>query len=167
MKLSLPRLRLSKRYTATKCGHRTTNSGDVTAFEQTIQVKMPVVDKDVEYCLECISGMTIQCAWCKLPIFIADPVTLYTPSKATFKKPDHAVVYRKHPLQLVGCLRWDCAQTGGDRSGFWLPGEDGHGAVTKVMSPIEQVMATGKSVFVSDIADARRVNRGEEYDNNV
>ena len=75
--------------------------------------------------------MAIQCAWCGEPIFIGDPITLYTPHR-DFQIPAHAVVHSENPLQLVGCLRWGCADTGADRAGFWLPGENGKGCVRRV-----------------------------------
>lgn len=84
---------------------------------------------------------------------IGDPVTLYTPMKKDFEIPKHAVVYNKDPLQLVGCLRWDCAECGGDRSGFWnYPGK-----VERVLSPIEIALATGKTVIVNNLTNRDEV----------
>ncbi|NTW30199.1 MAG: hypothetical protein HGA33_02895 [Candidatus Moranbacteria bacterium] len=92
--------------------------------------------------------MAIRCAWCGKPIFIGDPVTLYSPNEG-FEIPEYAVRYSEDPLRLVGCLRWDCADSGIDRSGFWMP----PGEVMRVMSPIEQVLATGTAAIVSDVND--------------
>ena len=36
----------------------------------------------------------------------------------------------------MGCLRWECAQSGGDRAGFWIP----PGKVHRVLSPVEQCL---------------------------
>ena len=141
-------LRLSSlspfRFTATKCGHRTKRCGAVSAFGRSIIVKMPVrEDGSVDYCLDCIGKMAIRCAWCGNPIFIDDSVTLYTP-RGDFQVPDHATVYREKPLQLVGCLGWNCADSGADRAGFWMPGENGKGCVQRMETPHEMILrATG------------------------
>lgn len=145
-------------YIATKCGHPTVQAGDVTAFGVTIQTQMPLVRDEVEYCLACILGMAIRCAWCKLPIFIGDPITLYTPREADFKVPEHAVVYSLEPLRLVGCLRWDCAQTGADRAGFWLPDSTGKGHVQRTPSLFEQALE-GCGVIVEDLWDIAETSR--------
>jgi len=134
------RARSPFRYTAEKCGHRTKRSGSVSAFGCTIITKMPINERrTVDYCLECIAKMAIQCAWCTNPIFIGHPITLYTP-RSNFTVPEHAVVYRQEPLQLVGCLGWDCAHTGADRAGFWLPGDDGKGRVQRVPTVYEAIL---------------------------
>ena len=116
------------RYTATKCGHRTQRTGQVSAFGQTITTKMPTNENgSMDYCLDCIGKMAIRCAWCGDPIFIGNPITLYTPH-GDFQVPEHAIVYNKEPLQLVGCLGWNCAETGADRAGFWVAGQGRQGA---------------------------------------
>ncbi len=138
-------------YTATKCGHRTKLAGQVSAFGQTITTKMSMNKSgSVDYCLDCIAKMAIQCAFCGDPIFIGDPITLYTPRDG-FQIPDHAVVYREEPLQLVGCLGSNCADTGADRAGFWLPGENGKGRVQRVKAAYEGIL--GAKVPVGDTHD--------------
>jgi len=77
--------------------------------------------EELEYCHKCLGEMSIRCAWCGEVIFIGDPITLYSPVKKDHKLPDYAVLYNKEENQYVGCLGWDCAQTGGDRAGFWVP----------------------------------------------
>lgn len=92
---------------------------------------------------------SIKCAWCGKIILCGDPITLYTPCQKDFKIPKHAVVYKKSPLQLVGCLRWNCAESGVDRAGFWLfPGK-----VQRALSPIEECFASGKVVAVNNVSD--------------
>jgi len=158
------------RYTATKCGHRTKQTGNITAFGRTIIISMPKNKKgSVDYCLECIGKMTIQCAWCRNPIFIGNPITLYSPGPhgelffsseepsevqkerrdGDFIIPDHAIAYSENPPVLVGCLRMNCADTGADRAGFWMPGEDGKGAVQRVPTVYELMLGTeGKSMML-------------------
>jgi hypothetical protein len=143
------------RYSATKCGHRTKQTGNITASGRTITTSMPKNSEgSVDYCLECIGKMAIQCAWCENPIFIGDPITLYTP-RCEFQVPDHAVVHNKDPLQLVGCLGWNCAETGADRAGFWMPGEDGKGAVQRVPTAYEAILGAEEPsmVIVGDTGD--------------
>jgi len=142
-------------YTASECGHKTKRALVVSALGD---CRRGIFKKDdLEYCSDCLANMVIKCAWCGEPIFIGDPVTLYTPIQKDFTVPKHAVIYKKEPLQLVGCLRWDCADTGADRSGFWvLPGK-----VQRVLSPIEILLgrvAEGDcSVMVfNDLSDPSR-----------
>ena len=141
-----------KLVTAAKCGHSTKTKGGVTAFGVTITTEMPIKHGHVDYCLICIADMAIQCAWCELPIFIGDPVTLYTP-KAGFEIPDHAMVFSEEPLRLVGCLRWDCASTGADRAGFWVPDAEGHGHVQQATSLYDMAQQSGDGVAVNDLSD--------------
>lgn len=162
--LYLTRLSL-RRYMATICGHHTKRTGKISAFGHTITTKMPINEEgSVDYCLNCIAKMAIRCAWCGNPIFIGRPITLYTPVSDNFKIPEHAVVYEREPsLQLVGCLRWDCAEAGADRAGFWVPGEDGKGRVERVPIVHEMVLSTKRSSFVlvndmDDISEARNPN---------
>lgn len=146
-----------RRYTATKCGHRTKRVGRATVFDDRPIFSMPLNDLgSVDYCLDCIGDMSIRCAWCEKIITVGSPVTLYSPKDKDFKIPDHAVVYKKKdPLQLVGCLGWNCAHTGGDRAGFWMPGNDGKGVVERVPTAWEAVMASGGNsvMIISDLND--------------
>lgn len=113
-------------------------------------------DKKPKYCPACWAKAAIKCAWCGNAIMPGDAVTLYTPNPhKDFKVPDYAVMYKEKPhLQLVGCLRWDCAETGADRAGFWvMPGK-----VQRVASPIELVFANLENggdgiVITGDLTD--------------
>lgn len=132
---------LKLRYKATKCGHYTKQSGSVSAFGQTIHTKMPKNKNcSFDYCLDCVSKMATRCAWCGNPIFIGEPITLYTPN-TDFKIPEYAVIYSKDPLRVVGCLSRDCADTGGDVAGFWLPGENGKGHIHRVPTIFETMLS--------------------------
>jgi len=125
-----------------KCGHETDIEGEVTAFEQTAVTKMPVnEDGSVDYCLECIGKMAIRCAWCEEPIFIGDPITLYSPSprkKDEFILPENAVIYDEEIMSVVGCGRTTCADTGADYAGFWIPGTNGKGKVHRRATMLEE-----------------------------
>lgn len=139
------RRRKTPSYTATKCGHLTEQNGPVSAFGHTTTTQMPRNEYgSVDYCLKCISEMAIKCAWCGNPIFIGDPVTLYTPLE-NFKIPEHAVINNEKPLQLVGCLRWNCADTGADCAGFWLPNNDGNGHAHYIMTAYERILGASDS----------------------
>ena len=115
------------RYRAKKCGDMTKRTGRIYAFGKSTTMKMPMNDRDsVDWCLDCVAKMTIQCAWCKLPIFIGNPITLYVATGGIGDRA-HAVVWTQNPLRLVGCM--DCADTLTDQGGFWLPDEKGNGSV--------------------------------------
>ncbi len=138
-----------KTYTANICGHHTKKTGCITPFSETLTMSMPLEENgNPDYCLECIAKMSIHCAWCEAPIDIGDPVTLYTPQEH-FLLPEHAVRYHDDPRHFVGCLRWDCADGGIDRAGFWMP----PGKVHRVPSPLEMVLTSGNAVIVNNLHD--------------
>ena len=153
MKLLLLKLWLyklfGKSYVASICGHKAKLFSQVDVFGE----KFFLTSKSkFKYCPECVAKMSIRCAWCGEPIKVGDPITLYTPCKKDFQIPEYAVVYKKDPLQLVGCLRWDCADSGMSRAGFWVePGE-----VHRVVSPIEMALATEEVVICDDLSDINK-----------
>ncbi|MFZ2072640.1 MAG: hypothetical protein WAV10_03100 [Minisyncoccia bacterium] len=104
-----------------KCGHETKEIDIVSAFGEKTETKVPIKNGEIEYCHKCLDKMAIRCAWCGRPIFVGDPITLYSPTDKNFKIPEYAVVYNKDPLQLVGCPRMDCAESGCDYAGRWVP----------------------------------------------
>ncbi|MCX6741280.1 MAG: hypothetical protein NTY61_02695 [Candidatus Parcubacteria bacterium] len=125
------------------CSHKTKRLSRVRIFGKiyfyTNSAKKP------EYCAQCMANMAIRCAWCGETINVGDPITLYTPKKE-FKVPDYAVRYKE---ELVGCLRFECAETGGDRAGFWVE----PGKVDRVISPVEMAFETGEIVLCRDLHD--------------
>jgi len=137
-----------------KCGHKTkmVDVIEIDGEKITFSLKKGVRP---EYCINCLKEMSIKCAWCGKSILPGDPITLYSPRDES-KVPEHAVIYKKDPLQLVGCLRWGCADTGADRAGFWVP----PGEVQRVMSPLERAMATNNVVIVNDVTD---INEAEAH----
>lgn len=141
------------KYTAQKCGHWTKKKGAISAFGHKGAVEMPFNDEGgVDYCLDCIGRMAIRCGWCGEVIWIGQPITLYT-LLDKFEIPEYAIKYSENPLQLVGCLGWNCADTGADRAGFWLPGESGVGQVLRVVSGIEEVLLTDSISIVNNLGD--------------
>jgi hypothetical protein len=144
-------------YVANKCGHETKKKGEIHFLGEISIMDMPLSENgNPDYCLGCIGDMTIQCAWCKNPIVIGSPITLYIP-KENFEIPKHAVRYEnpgKTRDSLVGCIGWDCADTGADIQGHWMP----PGEVKRCMSPIEMCLAANQGeeeniVIVGDTAD--------------
>lgn len=148
-----------------QCGHETKLQDEVSAFGQTtVTTITPHKDGKVEYCHRCLEKMAICCAWCGKPIFIGDPVTLYTRRNKDFVIPSCAIIFAHDPLQLVGCLRWNCAESGADRAGFWLP----PGQVYRVPTPLEIVMSGEKEILavnnLSDIKKATKWMEGKDAD---
>lgn len=132
------------------CGHRARKIGRISAFGETIKTTIRPKDGKIAYCHECLTDMAIRCAWCRKPIFIGDAITLYSPvNEDELKIDDSFVVYIKDPLQLVGCLRPNCAETGGDRAGFWVP----PGEVHRVQTAFGALMgdASAKAVIINDV----------------
>lgn len=141
------------------CGHETKIKDTLHLFGEEVECGLLFQENGkVEYYHRCIEAMAILCAWCGKPIIIGDPLTLMTPRNKNFKTPEHAVVYSQNPLQLVGCLRWDCCDTGGLRAGFWIP----PGKVYRVPSPIEMAMASDDTVIVGNVSDPKEATRKTE-----
>lgn len=167
-----------KTYTAAICGHPTKICGEIKTLDSSTIMEMPKNKDGVpDFCLECIGKMTIRCPWCKEEISIGDPITLYSTGNKDFKVPEESVVFKEDPLTLVGCLRFDCADTGCDRAGFWYPDTEDYvegkpkGKVFRIPSPIEMMMAhaaqsDGKNpaVFVSDLTDPNNPGTVVEID---
>lgn len=129
---------LNNKVKAVECGHETKLKGKVSAFGENVVTKIkPDKNGNAKYCHDCLSDMAILCAWCERPIFIGNPITLYSTRKDDFKVPNHASIYKEDPITLVGCGRTDCADTGADYAGTWIP----PGKVKRTPSMIEQSMA--------------------------
>lgn len=138
------------------CGHETLKKDKVAAFGTSCETEIPIVDGKTDYCHRCLEKMAIRCAWCGEAIFIGDPITLYSPSDKNRKMPDYAVLHNEEHNSYVGCLRWNCTETGADRAGFWYP----TGKVYRVPSPIEMAMQSGDVVCVSDLSDPKEAVKG-------
>jgi len=118
-------------------------------------MKMPLTENgNPDYCLKCIGEMSIKCAWCGNPITIGSPITLHTPQK-DYEVPEYAVRYTEGGSNaLVGCLGWNCAYTGADMCGRWMP----PGKVERMPSPLELCMASGGVVIVGDTHDPSTIS---------
>ena len=140
---------LFRRTIKADCGHKTKIKDWVFAFNEGVITELPVEKGRTAYCHKCLEKMAIRCAWCGKTIFIGDAVTLYLQQEDS-QTPDYAVFYSQDPSRLVGCLRWECASSGADRSGFWMP----PGKVERVPSPLEMAVAkTDPIVLVNDVTD--------------
>ncbi len=100
--------------------------------------------------------MAIKCAWCGGVIFIGDPITLYSPRDKDRQMPDYAILHSKEHNSYVGCLRWECAETGADRAGFWYP----PGKIMRVPSPLEMAFRQAQNgedgvIIVGDLSDPK------------
>lgn len=111
-----------------KCGHMTAFIGEMSAFgrRSVYEIKK---QEEIEYCIACLERMAICCAWCGETIFIGDPITLYITDNKNFTGHPFSVLYNEETGERVGCLKWDCADSGADRAGFWIPGKDRRGKV--------------------------------------
>ncbi len=143
------------------CGHEALEKDKVTAFGASCETKIPIVDGKTEYCHRCLEKMAIRCAWCGGVIFIGDPITLYSPRDKDRKIPEYAVLYDKEHNSYVGCLRWNCAETGADRAGSWYP----TGKVYRIPTPIEMCMQNMQNggdgvICVGDLTDPKEAMRG-------
>jgi len=131
-----------------QCGHKAKWKTKLTVNGE---CGVYTLKKSKENCPTCWANAAIKCAWCGGNICCGEPITLYTP-KENSEIPSHAVVYKQTPhIQLVGCLRWDCAEGGIDRTGFWvMPGK-----VKRVASPMEILLGGEHDniLIVNDLHD--------------
>lgn len=139
-----------------RCGHLTSLQAIVWHGDEAKVTDMSSQDQP-EVCGDCLAAMAICCGWCGEAIFIGDPVTLYrAPREKIAELPEGAVSYladymeggSRAYISVVGCLGWNCADTGADRAGFWLPdlNRPGHGHVELVESMYEIAMRDGIAI---------------------
>lgn len=133
---------LFKRFKKVKanCGHKTKLVNKIYAFGSSVKTRIKPNNGKVEYCHECLQNMAIQCGWCDGAIFIGDPITLYSPNNKDYIPQKSAIIYNHNPLTIVGCLRMNCADTGADRAGFWMP----PGGVKRVPTAFEMIIGQAK-----------------------
>ena len=145
-----------------QCGHRTAMRGRLIISGEKFTFDLRTEgDEPPLYCANCLADKAINCAWCKGIILPGNPVTLYYTEKG-FMPPTHAVIYgesKNGQVRVVGCLGWDCADTGADRAGFWSVDEQGRGYVERVPTGFEMVMSSspGSIVLVQDTSNQKEV----------
>lgn len=127
------------------CGHECIKKDKVSAFGVTIITEVPLVNGKIEYCHKCLEKMAIRCAWCEKPIFVGDFITLYNVN-SNYQIPKFSVIYNKEPLQLVGCQRSNCADTGADYCGRWMP----PGNVERQQSAIEMSFSNPGDIIIGN-----------------
>ncbi len=120
-------------YIASVCGHKTKQMGPVTIGKAVIIMNIEDIGhKGPGYCLECLGQMSIRCVWCGESILVGEPITLYR-QRVGVPIPTHAVSYIKNGRTVfVGCLDWNCADSGADICGYWMP----PGVVEPIPPPI-------------------------------
>lgn len=132
--------------------------GRVEAFGDSTTTTMPRnADGGFDFCHACLGTMAIQCAWCNRPIFVGDPVTLYMPSDPYIWFSPSVAYMTFDKLEMVGCGRTDCAETGADYAGYWVPSglrPEGRwiGGVKRMTSIYETVLANNRSVVADDLS---------------
>lgn len=143
----LERLNIRPKEIQCECGHTSKLKKEVNVNGEKTTLRINYKPgKKVPYCLDCVEKMHITCPWCGRPIYVGDYITLYTPKNPNFVIPKGSVVYSENPLQLVGCQRRDCADTGADYCGIW----EAPGVVKRFPSAIELCIASGgKGVIAS------------------
>ena len=90
---------------------------------------------------------------------MGDPVTLYMPSHPYVWFPPNAAAMSVDRLEMVGCGRADCAHTGADYAGYWIPAlvqKQGRwlAGVRRMTSIYESVLANNRAVVVDDLSSA-------------
>ncbi len=149
------------------CGHKFLPKDEITALGRTITTGVPLDENgSTPYCHCCLAEMVVPCAWCHEPIFIGNPITLYIITEKKLKNeygfsdqemeqykkdgelPDGSIIYKASNgwLTLVGCGYTDCADTGADYSGTWMP----PGKVERFASMIELGMQSNANAVFAE-----------------
>ncbi len=130
------------------CGHTCKKKGEVTSFGETITTEIPITNGNTGYCHKCLEKMAIRCTWCGKPIFIGDQITLYSPKDQGFVPPSWAVIHKTGSslIQFIGCQRSDCADSGADYCGRWIP----PGKVVRYPSLIEIAITNPNSAVIKN-----------------
>jgi hypothetical protein len=138
---------------ATECGHLASGVAIVWLGDDWAVTDMRGMSAPT-YCGACLSAMAIRCGWCGQAIFIGDPVTLYSRRDGGLPElPERAVIYDQARNTLVGCLGWNCAETGADRAGFWLPDSQNPGqGYVKLYESLYSRAARKGVVIVEDLS---------------
>ncbi len=135
---------------ATICKHKSKLKFSGKVGEKEFSGDMNLHPTGLPYCADCFMKMAVPCAYCGLPICIGDPITLYA-KMPDFEVHKGAVCFDGNVY--VGCLRWDCAMSGLDRSGFWMPDPDADevmGCVKVVPSPLEMLLNSPLGMLIID-----------------
>lgn len=128
-----------KRFTANKCGHKTSLVGTLYDGDERTVIKIPQNENgNPDYCIECYGKMSIRCAWCGCPIMTGSPVTLYEPTEQFVELPESIPYEKDGKRALVGCMRWNCTDFSGDIHGMWVA----PGKVLQATSPLELCAAS-------------------------
>lgn len=123
------RSRLGRTYVS-KSGKRTKRCGYASMFGQNLFIHIPLNDEgSVDYTVEEVADMAIQCTWCGRPIHIGDIVTLQKARRIDFIPPAYAVVHPTDPPQFIGCTGHRCCDDDTKPQGLWVTGEKGKGKV--------------------------------------
>lgn len=143
--------RITKKTVMAGCGHKTLVVGTII-IEGQKRVFALDGNAQPECCLDCFQKSIINCAHCGFPIVPGEPITLYemaedfVPKEGSRKYGDE---YNCH----IGCMRFDCADTGMDRAGFW----EYPGMVRRVQNIYETILAdpTIKMAICPDLTKDR------------
>ncbi len=113
-------------YIANVCGHETHQEHNGRVRDKALTMGVPLAHNgEPDFCVACVTDMSIRCARCGKPIVVGDIVTLHVPA-VDFEVPDFAVWHQLDEKRqaLVGCLRRDCVELGVNVWGRWqAPGE--------------------------------------------
>lgn len=123
---------LGPRSYAEGCGHRTVRRGKIRVGDTNVHVHMDFYTDTVDWCLRCLERMTIPCGRCGKPILIHRKIVLFSPQGEPLSK--YAVRDPGTGL-FIGCIRVKCASEEDYHGYWWMPGDDGHGYVTKAYLP--------------------------------
>lgn len=148
--------------TARFCCHQVSEAtGRVEAFDDYTETTMPKnADGGFDFCHACLGQMAIRCWICDRTIFVGDPITLYVPSDPFRWIPPHAAIYSLEHMEIVGCGRTDCAESGVDYRGNWVPSKtqrEGRwvGGVQRRVDLLQQMLENGeREIVINDLSRA-------------
>jgi hypothetical protein len=86
---------------------------------------MPLSNNDCpDYCLDCVSKMSIRCAWCAEPIHVGDEISFYSPIEPYLSRRSPIIGHTKVGGRYIGCTKCKLQKSDSGPSGIWsLPGK--------------------------------------------
>jgi len=133
-----------------ECGHSGPKSFKIDAYGS------EMTPKGRKYCPDCAQKWfkenVIRCPICGLPIMPGDGVISYVPSNRMSHRKAGYVVPKGEVCEgaILGCLRWDCADTAAGLCGHW-DGRKVQPLFSSGQSIVGEAFATGNVVCVDNI----------------
>ena len=131
------------RHATYACGHTVKLHGKNERFAWSLSRKQA----QQESCINCHDAAAISCALCGELIYPGERVALYDARIADLLPEKHVVWVDEDKPRAIGCMRWDCAPTGGVLGGVFKA-DGGVDLFFDGRTAAEEVFATGNAIVI-------------------